>query len=174
VLHAGGNGCVTIARRYGTTWTESAVPVAELAYVVRQLRGATDVYMTQNRFWGFRRLVTRLAELDALFVDLDFYRMLPAETHPHHVLDLAIAALEDAQIPMPSFALSTGRGLALVWLHTPLPKAPVRHFAAAGRRSPGHRRGPCSSPGRHVQQPDRAPGQGTDLGGSGLGLRLPG
>jgi hypothetical protein len=82
VLHRGGAGRVTIARKQGAAWRETSVPVTDVAYTVRQLDGLDDVYITQNRFHGPRRLVTRLAELDALFVDLDYYRTMDALTHP--------------------------------------------------------------------------------------------
>jgi hypothetical protein len=75
-LHPAGLGWVTIARRFGAggAWREASVPVSDLPYVVRQLQGEHDVYLTQNRFFSQRRLVAHLAELDALFTDLDYYR----------------------------------------------------------------------------------------------------
>lgn len=130
-LHPAGLGRVSIGRRLGDgRWSENSVPVAELAYAVRQLAGLPDVYLTQNRFFGRRRLVSRLAELDALFVDLDFYKTEHAEAHPRHVLSLALEALEAAQIPIPSFAVSSGRGLMLVWLHGAVPRAALPRWRA--------------------------------------------
>lgn len=112
---------MTIARRAkrlgGGTWRETSVPVQDLSYAVRQLAGKLDVYLTQNRFFGRRRLVTRVAELDALFVDLDFHQTAHAGSHPRQVLELALGMLKVAKIPCSSLAVSTGRGLALVWLH---------------------------------------------------------
>ena len=99
-LHAGGRGRVSIARRQGGgSWHETSVPIADLGYVVRQLEGEPDIYLTQNRFFGRRRLVSQLAELDALFVDLDYYKTDHADAHPQHVLSLAMEALEVARIP---------------------------------------------------------------------------
>src|SRR3712207_6592018 len=75
ILHPAWVGRVSIARRLQVGgWRETSVPVADLAYAARHLGGEPDVYLTQNRFLGRRRLVSRLAELDALFVDLDHYR----------------------------------------------------------------------------------------------------
>jgi hypothetical protein len=133
-LHPAGLGRVNIAHRLqggqGGGWRETSVPVADLAYAVRHLAGEPDAYLTQNRFFGRRRLVARLAELDALFVDLDYYRTAHAGAHPRHVLDLAAAALEAERIPPLSFAVSTGRGLALVWLHRPVPRAALPRWRA--------------------------------------------
>ena len=106
------------------------MPVADLAYAARQLAGETDVYLTQNRFFGRRRLVSRLAELDALFVDLDYYKTEHAEAHPQHVLSLALEALQDERLPPPSFAVASGRGLALVWLHRAVPRAALPRWRA--------------------------------------------
>ena len=129
-LHAGGSGRVTIARKSGSSWHEDAVPISDLCYAVRHLSGLDDVYIAQNRFFGPRRLVTRLAALNALFVDLDHYHTPHADADPRHILTLAIEALEDARLPPPSFVLGTGRGLALVWLHTPVPRPALSRWRA--------------------------------------------
>ena len=131
-LHPAGLGRVTIARRQlgDGAWRETSLPVADLAYAVRQLAGMPDVYLTQNRFFGFRRLVSRLAELDALFVDLDYHKTRHAGSHPRHVLDLALENLQVERLPTPSFAIATGRGLALVWLHRPVPRAALPRWRA--------------------------------------------
>ena len=129
-LHPAGKGRVSIARRLRCGWREQSVPVADLAYAARQLAGETDVYLTQNRFFGHRRLVSRLAELDALFVDLDYYKTEHADAHPQHVLGLALEALQDKQLPPPSFAVASGRGLALVWLHHAVPRAALPRWRA--------------------------------------------
>jgi hypothetical protein len=130
-LHPAGRGRVTLARRLDHgPWREVSVPVGDLGYAARQLAGERDVYLSQNRFFGRRRLVARVAELDALFVDLDFHKTEQAGRHPRHVLDLAIEAVERARIPHPSFALSTGRGIALVWLHRPVPRAALPRWRA--------------------------------------------
>jgi hypothetical protein len=130
-LHPAGLGRVSIARRLqGGGWRETSLPVGDLAYAVRHLAGEPDVYLTQNRFLGRRRLVSRLAELDALFVDLDYYKTTHADAHPRHVLDLALDALQAERIPPPSFAVATGRGLALVWLHQPVPRAALPRWRA--------------------------------------------
>jgi hypothetical protein len=129
-LHPAGRGRVTLARRLdGGGWCERSVPVGDLAYAVRHLGGEHDVYLTQNRFFGPRRVI-RLAELDALFVDLDFHRTEHAGAHPQHILELAVDTLERNRVPHPSFALSTGRGLALVWRHHPVPRAALPRWRA--------------------------------------------
>jgi hypothetical protein len=129
-LHPAGLGRVSIARQLHGGWRETSLPVADLGYAVQQLAGEPDVYLTQNRFFGRRRLVSRLAELDALFVDLDYYKTTHADAHPQHVLSLALEALQAKRIPSPSFAVASGRGLALVWLHRPVPRAALPRWRA--------------------------------------------
>lgn len=122
-LHGTGKGCVTIAQKNGPhrPWEPHSYPLEKLIEVVPAYGGGTDIYLSQNRFYGPRKL-SRLAELSAMFSDVDYYR-IPGleEMHPLGVLELALEALERADIPRPSLAIATGRGLALVWRHEPVP-----------------------------------------------------
>ena len=137
ILHPDGRGFVTLAERYGPRgrWHEQRVPVADLPEALKLRKGQTDVYLTQNRFWG-RRLVAKLSQLDALFADLDYYHVpdLAYVRDPRYVLDLALDALLTARIPAPSLAIASGRGLALVWLHSPVPRAALPRWNACQRR----------------------------------------
>lgn len=83
--------------------------------------GLNDVYITQNRFYG-SRATDRIAELSALYSDLDYYKDNDLiHMPPEGVFDMALDALLRAKIPFPSLAIFTGRGLALVWRHEPVP-----------------------------------------------------
>lgn len=134
VLHPAGPGLVTVARRTKGRWIETRYPVAAVPDIVEELARTPDVFLTQNRFKGPRR-ITYLTALDALWVDLDFH-MVPehAAKAPAAVLELVWWILEDARIPAPNFALSTGRGLAAVWLHEPVPRAALPRWRACQRR----------------------------------------
>jgi hypothetical protein len=124
-LHGTGKGCVTIGRKTGLAppndWEQHSEPFEKLVEVLPAYGGDTDVYISQNRFYG-SRLGSRLAQLCALYVDLDYYNVPDlAGMNPLGVLDLAFEALTRALIPRPSIAIDTGRGLALVWQHEPEP-----------------------------------------------------
>jgi len=81
-----------------------------------------DVYISQNRFYG-TRAVSRLAELSSLYADVDYYKHSDLNgMHPLGVVELAFAELQRSKIPRPSLAVSTGRGLALIWRHYPVPR----------------------------------------------------
>jgi hypothetical protein len=124
-LHEAGQGSVTVARKTGLEppddWQQHSCQAEKLYEILPAYSGLTDVYISLNRFYGSRRS-DRIAELAALFTDLDYYKIPDlSEMHPLGVLELALENLERARIPRPSLAISTGRGIALVWRHEPVP-----------------------------------------------------
>ena len=124
-LHEGGRGSVTLARKTGLKspddWQQFSDSAKKLYEVLPAYSGLSDVYISQNRFYGSRSS-DRIAELSALFTDLDYYNIPDLSSmHPLGVLELAFENLERARIPRPSLAISTGRGIALVWRHEPVP-----------------------------------------------------
>ena len=116
-------GLVTIARHDHGHWVEQHVTVEELPGVVESVAGMPDAYISQNRFWGPRK-ITHLRQLDSLWADLDYHHVPMWQDHdPIGVLQGVLETLQEAQLPEPSFAVATGRGLALVWLHDPVPRS---------------------------------------------------
>jgi DNA-directed RNA polymerase specialized sigma24 family protein len=136
LLHGGehARGLVTVARVMDQGWRETRHRPERLPLDVRGLAGVADAYVSQNRFGGPRR-VARLAQLNALFSDLDYYRIPHLRTRdPRWVLTLALEAADEEVIPPPSLAVFTGRGLCLVWRHTPVPKAALPRWTACQHR----------------------------------------
>lgn len=128
-------GMAILACRDGERWKEHAVSIRDLPYVARYLLKRQDVYISQNRFDGRFRRISTLKQLNALWVDLDYYRNPElAGLHPWKVLELVLELLEREGIPAPSFAVATGRGLALVWLHSPVPRAALPRWNACQQR----------------------------------------
>ena len=125
-LHGAGvssDGRVALAQKVRGEWKENAYTVAELLDILPAYYGATDVYVSQNRFRRWRG-VNKVAELSSMYADLDFYHHPDlSKMHVAGVLRVAMDELERARLPRPSYAMSTGRGLALVWLHEPVPPA---------------------------------------------------
>src|SRR5215212_3120653 len=126
-LHGFCKGSVTIGRKpsdgSSKHWHQDSYLVEELYEVLPAYGGLDDVYISQNRFYGARR-TTRLAELSAMYADLDYYKIPGLDgMHPLAVMDLAFEELQRARIPRPSLVVATGRGLALVWRHEPVPRA---------------------------------------------------
>lgn len=113
-LHGLGKGYVSLGRkiqgRTSPNWHQHSYSFDDLLEVLPRHLGDEDVYISQNRFYGSRS-VSRLAQLSSLYADVDFYnRPDLVLMHPRGILEEAFAALERAQIPAPSLAVSTGRG----------------------------------------------------------------
>ena len=75
-LHNAGKGSVTLGQKKcglkpPGDWKQHSYPVEELYEVVPAYSGLDDVYITHNRFYG-ARAVSRLAELSAMYTDLDY------------------------------------------------------------------------------------------------------
>ena len=114
-----GNGYATLAQKPG--WQQRSYPLEELYEILPAYGGMNDVYISQNRFYGSRSN-DKIAELSAMYTDVDYYKLPElAEMHAAGVLDLALESLVMERIPYPSLAMATGRGLALVWRHEPVP-----------------------------------------------------
>jgi hypothetical protein len=132
ILHGQGHGTVAFARQINGLWTERTFAVACIEDIAHQRAGEADIYLSQNRFFGRRRGIACLRELNALFCDLDYYSLAPKIRHlrPENVLVIALERLEEYQIPAPTVAISTGRGIALVWLHSPVPRCTLGRWQA--------------------------------------------
>jgi hypothetical protein len=117
VLHpGGGRGVATIARG-GSRWIEKPIPLDELEDYVRRLDGASDVFVSQQSFWGWRR-ISQLKHLGACYVDLDYHTTARWKgTQPETVAWSTLWHIEKVLgMPSPSYIMSTGRGLLVVWL----------------------------------------------------------
>jgi hypothetical protein len=103
-------------------WEQQAYAPWELDMVLYGIAGEQDVYLTQNRFGGRRKVLQQyLRELASLYVDIDFYDVPSlAGRPPETVLEMALERLREAGIPEPSLALCSGQGLYLNWLHYPV------------------------------------------------------
>ena len=130
-LHPHGTGKVTIGRKTEKgRWSQSSYSIEHLPKIVQMLHGQPDIFISQNRFYG-SRLLARLAQLDALFADLDYYRVSSLREHtPEQVHALALEKLADANLPSPSLAIATGRGVALIWLHDAVPRQALPRWNA--------------------------------------------
>lgn len=128
-----GGGTVIVARA-ADGWNEFPVRVNEMACSIASLAGTRDAYITYNRFWGRRRLVAQLRALDALFVDLDTYK-LPADDplvamSPEDAASEVIRAVSAMGVPKPSIVTFTGRGLSLCWTIDPIPAQALPRWRA--------------------------------------------
>ena len=134
LLHAGGSGTVAISNKANQRWNQSVYPVEVALALLDQYRGQDDVFLSTQRFRG-RRRISELLSMGALFADLDYYgRPELAAADPRRVLDLALGTLSMAGIPAPSIAIGSGRGMYLIWLHSPIPRAALPRWRACQER----------------------------------------
>ena len=116
-------------------WRQHIVQLSDAENFASNWLGEVDRYVTQNRFFGWRRRIANLAELGACWVDIDYYtterfKRCPPETMAYFVR----LACEKRNLPMPSYIMWTGRGLACVWLlDTSLPFAALPRWRAVQR-----------------------------------------
>ncbi len=111
-------------------WRERSHPVEVAIELLQHLGGQEDVYLSTQRFRGWRR-IAHLLSLSSLHMDLDYYRIPElGGIHPLAVLDMALSALEKAAMPSPTVAIGSGRGLYLLWLHGPIPRAALPRWTA--------------------------------------------
>jgi hypothetical protein len=134
LLHAGGSGTVAISQKAERRWNQSVYPVEVALALLDQYRGQDDVFLSTQRFRG-RRRISELLSMGALFADLDYYdRPELASMEPRRVLELALGTLSMAGVPAPSIAIGSGRGMYLVWLHSPIPRAALPRWRACQER----------------------------------------
>jgi hypothetical protein len=114
----------------GERWREKVYAVCELPEVLPYYAGRSDVFLSIQRFWGWRR-IAQLAQCGALVVDVDFYKKEKlAGSHPLGILEDCRIALEAARKPQPSLAIASGRGLNLLWFHEPIPRGALPRWNA--------------------------------------------
>jgi hypothetical protein len=130
-LHSGGRGTVALAQRHAGRWLERTYPVEAAVAAANAYRGRADVYLSTQRFRGRRRLA-KLLSLSSFYADLDYYRIPElAGLHPYAVMEAALYRLEIRGIPPPTLAISSGRGLYLVWQHEHVKRSALPRWRAA-------------------------------------------
>ena len=131
-LHPEGRpGRFFIGRKFANgRWRQHSYSVDVLEEVLRACSGQDDIYLSMQRFFG-KRTIADLAELGAMYADVDYYKRPELEGFdPRGVLEEALDALHKSRKPSPSLAISSGRGLYLLWFHAPVPRAALPRWNA--------------------------------------------
>lgn len=121
-------GFASIARSR-ERWVETAVSIAELPEFASRMQGEADVFISQQSFWGWRRIV-QLAQLGAVYSDLDYRTTRWLGQSPETVAYEVLSSLDGGGLPAPSYILATGRGLLAVWLHDFVPRDALPRWIA--------------------------------------------
>jgi len=97
-----------------------AVELDHLVAMLPVYQDATS-YLSLNRFHGSRRN-SKVAALNALYVDLDFYNIHKLRRmNCSEVRAAFLSHLSCKSVPAPNLFLNSGRGLAAIWLIDSLP-----------------------------------------------------
>lgn len=136
-LHENGYGNVSVGRKSRRTGAvlQRPLPVERAIEYAKRLRGREDLYISLNRF-GAGGLGTRnLISISALYADLDHYKVRGLEYHhPYEIVEQALDKLRTEGIPAPTIAMSSGRGVQLVWQFDPVKPSALPKWRRAARR----------------------------------------
>lgn len=122
---------VVFGIKRGNVWSQrtatgdGAIKIAE--ELVAGERNA-DLYVSMNSFKG-PRTIEALAGMGCCFSDID-YRSVEslAGASPRAILTIVLGGLKEDGIPAPSFAMDSGRGLYLIWLHDRVPAVALKRW----------------------------------------------
>lgn len=118
-------------------WREWTADLSEAAHIAQEMIGRgelVDTYVSHQPFLRWRS-IAQLTALGCQYVDIDFRtRATWKEREPRTVLTAILLELEREGLPLPSYALDSGRGLNLVWLFDLVPRAALSRWSAVQRR----------------------------------------
>lgn len=100
-------------------WSTAYCPAqeaAEFAGDYLSTGAARDLYVSMATFRR-RRSSSEICAIESTYLDLDYHKSSLCGRCPKAVAKNVISDLQDAGKPLPSFILSSGRGLLCVWLH---------------------------------------------------------
>ncbi|NKL74119.1 hypothetical protein GFM09_33785 [Rhizobium leguminosarum bv. viciae] len=117
---------------WSTTYcrTEDA---AEKAKAYLSTGAGRDLYVSMATFRR-RRVTSEVCTIESTYLDLDYHKTSLWHRSAESVANNVIRDLEDAGKPLPSFILSSGRGLLCVWLHEMLGAKVLSKWAAVQKR----------------------------------------
>lgn len=125
LLHKENDRYLTIVRKKKTKeWINKAVLYKEVdSYLDAHLNKTEDHYVSMNGFYNYRRTEQSVRHLNALWVDLDYYKM--DEYKDKSISDMIKLMKSDGLFDElePSFFVNSGNGLYIIWLIKNAPKA---------------------------------------------------
>ena len=77
-----------------------------------------NIYITPNTFYKPCRRLENIKELNALFIDLDYYKT--GKTRTQVLMDLEKNYF-NKKVPIPNYVIDSGRGMYLIWLINAVP-----------------------------------------------------
>lgn len=114
-LHSKSKGWITkaeISSRGYKQWHYKYIELCDLDF------SGENIYITLNTFFSTYRRIEYIKELNALYIDLDYYKT--GFTKEQIIMNLE-ANYFNKSIPIPNFVIDSGRGLYLIWLINSVP-----------------------------------------------------
>lgn len=132
LLHPIQTGYFTVATKHapdseGRTWSQKGYPMSSLGQVLSAVAGIPDYYISQASFVTPRRGNATVQAVSCSFVDLDCYKLglVADDATVQAILDRAVFA----GLPLPSYVMSSGRGLYAKWLfEQPISASMIPHW----------------------------------------------
>lgn len=123
ILHEKDDGFIAIAAKKGNQYVQYHYKINDLKdNIGKAINLDANIYLTPNSFFMPKRKIENIRKLNALYMDIDYYNIENLKTYDHERI---LAILENdyfgQDIPEPSFAIFTGRGIAVYWLIEPVP-----------------------------------------------------
>lgn len=131
LVHAENDVFISLAKKLDGDWYQRSCKYDELNdKLVNLLASPEDTYMSVNAFKNAKRQLTSLNLVQGLYTDLDYYRTDKYKNfEPEEMYELLQKnVFSKGILPYPSFIISSGRGMQLLWL---LEKVPVTNNSAA-------------------------------------------
>jgi hypothetical protein len=111
-------------------WSTTYCPTEHASSAARKfLSTGKDLYVSMATFRR-RRVSSEVCTIESTYLDLDYHKSSLQGRCPKAVAKNVIRDLEEAGKPLPSFILSSGRGLLCVWLHEMLGAKVISKWAA--------------------------------------------
>lgn len=113
-------------------WSTTYCPTedaAEKAKSYLSTGAGRDLYVSMATFKK-RRAASEICAIESTYLDLDYHKTSLWHRSAESVAKNVIRDLQDAGKPLPSFILSSGRGLLCVWLHEMLGANVLSKWAA--------------------------------------------
>lgn len=113
--HEGADGWLAICKKINGNFYQHFYKPSQLT--TENLSGI-DCYWSENTFYRPKRRVEDIRQLRSLYVDVDFYK----KGYPEFwVIGHVSQKIEDGVLPLPTLAVSSGRGVQLIWSIKPVP-----------------------------------------------------
>ena len=118
LLHLDDDGFIAIAAKEDKEWSQFHYKAEDLINnIAKAISLEANVYITPNSFFRPFRKIENIRHLNALYIDVDYYKIEKYKECDHEYMMNMIRYeyFESGLLPEPTFTLFTGQGLAYYW-----------------------------------------------------------